>query len=107
MISFLFLMLLYFLPAILGRDKSDAIGIFLLNLFLGWTLIGWVAAFIWAIASERPIHVRYVPVSAGHFCSQCGAGPAGAHFCGACGRPVYELGFSRPPLLIASRKMFE
>ena len=89
MISFLFLMLLYFLPAILGRDRSDAIGIFLLNLFLGWTLIGWVAAFIWAIASERPIYVRYVPVSAGHFCSQCGAlGPAGAHFCGACGRPV-------------------
>jgi len=40
MISFLFLMLLYFLPAILGRDKSDATGIFLLNLFLGWTLIG-------------------------------------------------------------------
>ncbi len=53
MISFLFLMLLYFLPAILGRDKSDATGIFLLNLFLGWTLIGWVAAFIWAIASDR------------------------------------------------------
>jgi len=39
MISFLFLMLLYFLPAILGRDKSHATGIFLLNLFLGWTLI--------------------------------------------------------------------
>jgi len=87
MISFLLLMLLYFLPAILGRDKSDATGIFLLNLFLGWTLIGWAAAFIWAIASERPIYVRYVPVSAGHFCSQCGRlGPAGAHFCGACGR---------------------
>ena len=58
MISFLFLMLLYFLPAILGRDKSDATGIFLLNLFLGWTLIGWVAAFIWAIASDRAHYVR-------------------------------------------------
>ena len=89
MISFLFLMLLYFLPAILGRGKSGATGIFLLNLFLGWTLIGWVAAFIWAIASDRPHHERYVPVSAGHFCSQCGTlGPAGAHFRGACGRSV-------------------
>jgi len=50
MFSLLFVVFLYFLPAILGRDKSDATGIFLLNLFLGWTLIGWVAAFIWAIA---------------------------------------------------------
>jgi len=89
MVSFLFLMLLYFLPAIFGRDKSNATGIFLLNLFLGWTLIGWVAAFIWAIASDRPQYVRYVPVTAGHFCSQCGTlGPAGAHFCSACGRSV-------------------
>ena len=46
MFSFLFVVFLYFLPAIIGRDKSDATGIFLLNLFLGWTLIGWVAAFI-------------------------------------------------------------
>ena len=81
--------ILYFLPAIIGRDKSDATGIFLLNLFLGWTLIGWVAAFIWAIASEGPHHVRYVPASAVRFCPQCGTlGPVGAHFCGACGRTV-------------------
>jgi len=32
--------LLYFLPAIIGRDKRDATGIFLLNLFLGWTVVG-------------------------------------------------------------------
>jgi hypothetical protein len=89
MFSLLFLVVLYFLPAIIGRDKSDAAGIFLLNLFLGWTLIGWVAAFIWAIASDRPHYVRCAPVSAGRFCSQCGAlGPVGAHFCGACGRTV-------------------
>lgn len=87
--SLLFLTLLYLLPSILGRDKSDATGIFLLNLFLGWTLIGWVAAFLWAISSDRPTYVRYVPISNGHFCSQCGAlGPVGAHFCSACGRAV-------------------
>jgi hypothetical protein len=89
MMSLLLIGILYFLPAIIGRDKSDATGIFLLNLFLGWTLIGWVAAFIWAIASESPHYVRYVPASAGRFCSQCGTlGPVGAHFCGACGRTV-------------------
>jgi hypothetical protein len=89
MFSLLFVVFLYFLPAILGRDKSDATGIFLLNLFLGWTLIGWVAAFIWAIAADRPHYVHYVPASVGRFCSQCGTpGPAGGHFCGACGRTV-------------------
>jgi hypothetical protein len=72
MMSLLLIGILYFLPAIIGRDKSDATGIFLLNLFLGWTLIGWVAAFIWAIAAERPHYVHYVPASVGRFCSQCG-----------------------------------
>jgi hypothetical protein len=87
--SLLLLTLLYFLPAIIGRDKSDATGIFLLNLFLGWTLIGWVAAFLWAISSDRPHYVHYVPASAGRFCSQCGTlAHAGAHFCAACGRTV-------------------
>jgi Superinfection immunity protein len=89
MFSLLFIVILYFLPSIIARDKSEATGIFLLNLFLGWTLIGWVAAFLWAIASDRPHYAHYVPVSAGRFCSQCGVlSPAGAHFCGACGRTV-------------------
>jgi len=34
MLTLLFLTVLYFLPAIIGRDKHDAAGIFLLNLFL-------------------------------------------------------------------------
>src|SRR5258708_33916971 len=86
MFSLLFVVFLYFLPAILGRDKSDATGIFLLNLFLGWTLIGWVAAFIWAVSSDRPHYVHYVPASVGRFCSQCVTqGPACAHFFVACG----------------------
>jgi hypothetical protein len=89
MFHFLFFILLYFLPAILGRDKSDATGIFLLNLFLGWTIIGWVAALIWAISSDRTIHVRYVPAGPGRFCCQCGSmAHPGAHFCSACGRTL-------------------
>ena len=39
-------MLLYFLPTILGRDKADLMGIFLVNLLLGWTVIGWFIALI-------------------------------------------------------------
>jgi hypothetical protein len=89
MFSFLFIVGLYFLPAILGRHKSGAAGIFLLNFFLGWTLIGWVIAFIWAIASDRPTYLRYAPAGHTLYCSRCGAPEIyGAHYCRACGRTV-------------------
>ena len=77
-------MLLYFLPTIIGRDKADFMGIFIVNLLFGWTVIGWMIALIWACAAERYIPVRLVPVSSGRFCSQCGTlSPYGAHFCAA------------------------
>lgn len=84
------LILLYFLPAIIGRDKRDAAGIFLLNLFLGWTVIGWVIALIWAVAAEPYPQVRAVPVPVGgQFCCRCGTATVpGAHFCTSCGCTV-------------------
>jgi len=42
----------YFLPTILGLKKRNALSIFVLNFFLGWTLIGWVAALVWACTVE-------------------------------------------------------
>lgn len=43
---------LYFLPAILAASRkharSDAI--FTLNLLGGWTILGWIAAMVWAVA---------------------------------------------------------
>ena len=85
----IFSALLYFLPTIIARHKSDFMGVFMVNLLLGWTVIGWVIALIWACAAERCVPVRYVPVSSGRFCCQCGSlAPPGAHFCGACGRTV-------------------
>lgn len=42
----------YFLPAIVGRRKRNAGAIFLLNLLLGWTFIGWVAALVWAACKD-------------------------------------------------------
>jgi len=91
MLFLLFLGLMYFLPTIIGRDKSDAGLIFLVNLLLGWTVVGWIVAFIWACAADtRPVPVRFVPVaSSGRFCSQCGSlSVGGAHYCSACGRTV-------------------
>lgn len=91
MLTLAFLILMYFLPAIIGRNKHDAAGIFLVNLFLGWTVIGWVIALIWACAAEPCVPVRLVPVAAVHarFCCQCGTMTyPGAHFCASCGRTV-------------------
>ena len=41
---------LYFTPSIVAfyREKPSRFGIAFLNLIAGWTMIGWVAAFIWA-----------------------------------------------------------
>jgi hypothetical protein len=88
--TFLFLSaLLYFLPTIIGRHKADVMGIFFVNFLLGWTVIGWFVALIWACSAERYVPVRFVPVTSGRFCSQCGAlSTSGAHFCGMFGRTV-------------------
>ncbi len=90
MLTLLFLTALYFLPSILGRDKRDRAGIFLLNLFLGWTLVGWVIALVWACAAEPALRVHWVPAMAGgRFCCRCGSlACQGAHFCTACGHTV-------------------
>jgi Superinfection immunity protein len=84
------LVLLYFLPTIIAREKRDAAGIILLNVSLGWTVIGWVIALVWACTAEPYNPVRMVGVPAGgRFCCQCGTfAYADAHFCRACGRTV-------------------
>lgn len=44
---------LYFLPSIIAaiRDHHNSLSIFLLNLLLGWTVIGWVAALVWSASN--------------------------------------------------------
>lgn len=43
----------YFLPFIVAsvRKHRQLAPILLTNLLLGWTVIGWIAALIWAVAS--------------------------------------------------------
>jgi hypothetical protein len=40
----------YFIPAIVALERlhHNRGAIFVLNLFLGWTLLGWVVALVWA-----------------------------------------------------------
>ena len=67
MIHLLFLFALYFLPALIAghRHLHERAAITLLNLFLGWTFIGWVIALIWAIVAPSPYvvyaHPTYPP----------------------------------------------
>ena len=44
---------IYFLPSLVAaaRQTHNVTGIFLLNLFLGWTGIGWIIALLLAICS--------------------------------------------------------
>ena len=79
---------MYFLPSILGHNKRNAAGIFLVNFFLGWTIVGWVVALFWACTADTCMPVMIV-AGPGHYCSQCGtASIFGARYCATCGRPV-------------------
>lgn len=46
----IFVLIIYFIPTFVADRKKGAI--FTLNLFLGWTLLGWVGALVWALAIE-------------------------------------------------------
>jgi len=91
-VSLLILVVLYFLPSIVARDKRDAGSIFLLNLLLGWTLIGWVLAFLWACSSDRSTQVQHVHLATANgaaYCSHCGTpGYVVSRFCSNCGARV-------------------
>ena len=45
----------YFLPTVIAmlRGKSNTFAILLLNLFLGWTFIGWIVALVWSVTSDN------------------------------------------------------
>ena len=45
---------IYFLPTWIGGSKYNGTSIFILNLFLGWTFVGWVVALVWATTTEKP-----------------------------------------------------
>ena len=55
-ISFFFIglvaLVVYFLPALIANRRTHhAAGIAVVNLFFGWTLIGWVGCLAWALVA--------------------------------------------------------
>ena len=61
MFTLLFMFLLYFFPSIIAahRDHPNRTGILILNTFLGFTVVGWFVALIWALSCRNSI--VYVP----------------------------------------------
>jgi len=87
----------YVLPAIIARsrDHHNSGAILALNLLLGWTLVGWVAAFVWACTNiHRPAastdDARFES-NGERYCTNCGTlvvKHAGAKYCGRCGTAI-------------------
>ena len=55
----LFWIALYWLPTLVAlvRQTPPALGIAMLNFFLGWTVVGWILALVWALAANPHTHV--------------------------------------------------
>lgn len=47
--------LVYFVPALVAyrRDHHQKMAIAALNILLGWTVLGWIAALIWSVTQVR------------------------------------------------------
>jgi uncharacterized membrane protein YqaE (UPF0057 family) len=50
---FVGILVIYFLPTIAAWETKHISGIMILNLLLGWTVLGWIAALIWAVSSPK------------------------------------------------------
>lgn len=86
-------LLLYFLPTVLAasRHHHNVLGVFLLNFFLGWSVIGWIIALVWSLSRPPVVMVAspYPAPPAALLCSRCGSPiPPGAAFCGSCGTHI-------------------
>ena len=51
MIAITSIFAVYFLPSFIAfsRQHKNKIAIFLLNLLLGWTVLGWVGSLVWSV----------------------------------------------------------
>lgn len=88
------IVILYFLPSVIGWKKQDRGSIIALNIFLGWTLIGWVVALAWALKNDPSptVIVQASPASQlrdSLLCPACGRySDSAALFCASCGNPL-------------------
>src|SRR5262249_43674456 len=76
---------LYFLPSMIAAKKRNAAGIITLNLLLGWSVVGWIASLVWALAAEKE-KLEVPALEAVELCPACRASVfVGQRFCHSCG----------------------
>jgi len=48
-------LIIYLIPTICAAGKKQSTSVFLVNIFLGWTFLGWVLALVWAVYGKKEI----------------------------------------------------
>jgi hypothetical protein len=52
-LGFIIITTLYFVPTLVALNKKYLMGIFIINLTLGWTILGWIGSLVWAVSSPK------------------------------------------------------
>ena len=86
------LAVMYFLPTIIAvkRAKVNLLPIMAVNILLGWSVIGWIVALVWAL-STQVVDAPAAPVAIAapkvRLCAGCGKySQHGTSFCPHCGQ---------------------
>jgi len=61
----LLVLLVYFLPSMVAIRRERSGGVIILNVFWGWTLVGWFVALTWAMSLKMPRKTEPEPVPIG------------------------------------------
>ena len=48
-----FVAVIYFIPSMVASGRKGSGGPVVINIFLGWTFLGWVAALAWAFSLDK------------------------------------------------------
>ncbi len=80
----------YFLPAIVAaaRRHQNANAVMILNLFLGWTFLGWVVAMIWAWTAVDPAQYPRATVICPHCAEPVLSAAVRCRYCGGALSPM-------------------
>ena len=75
---------LYLLPTIqaISRGQPNTTAIIIVNVALGWTLVGWVVAMVWAVKEPEPVIIASRPTTL------AGEPPRPMKTCPACAEDV-------------------
>ena len=44
---------IYFAPTLVAWNKRQGSGVFAVNFLLGWSIVGWAMAMVWALTPDR------------------------------------------------------